>query len=64
MKYSEKEIIKALNLIKDICSTDGIESATCPIMYGENCMFGNEGVFPDEWVLAKPPKEEVWRAFK
>ena len=64
MKHSKTEIIKALNVIKDICSDESMDCCICPFRKSKNnCMFTEDGFIPDSWNIVELPNEE-WRAFK
>ena len=64
MNHSITEIIKALNVVKDICSDKDMDCFICPFRRGEqNCMFTRNNLIPKEWDIAELPERE-WRAFK
>lgn len=49
MKYSEKEIIDALNVIKDVCNDSGCNH-NCPFHNDLFCVIQN--VTPEVWSVA------------
>ena len=63
MEHSRKEIIEALNIIKDVCM-DNLECSTCPfahIAHGYvKCKLDEE---PTNWNI-NDKKDEIWRALK
>lgn len=58
MNYSEKEVIEALKVIKDICRHEGCN--TCPLSRGDVCVIQN--VSPSSWEIADVDKK--FNAFK
>lgn len=60
MKYSEKEVINALKVIKEVCENTEM-CRFCPLRNGyDSCSLRSE--IPSKWKLNEP--REPFRAFK
>lgn len=61
MQYTQKEILDALELIKNVCWEQQDDCKKCPLYSVTNCccIFRSD-VNPDEWELNSPDK--TWHA--
>lgn len=59
-EQEKEEILKALQLIKDICNSNRCDD--CPFGGGQSdCKI--HSTMPYDWSNKKPDGEETWRAF-
>lgn len=65
MKYTNKEILEAVAMIKDICTynENGCEAGRCPFCNEEgSCLFTVSE--PHEWALRESAEEKAWTVFR